>query len=107
MSIARQQLSKHIPLATNAQTMREELLEALFYMWSVPKLYQEDQQDRDPKPRMTVLAKTSSNLPDQKDTGMISGVEREKKMVMSPEGPRTKNNCAGEGQQQFKDPGCW
>jgi hypothetical protein len=48
MSTATQQLSKHISVATNAQTI-EELLEVLSYMWSVLKLYKEGQQNQDTK----------------------------------------------------------
>jgi hypothetical protein len=35
------------------------------------------------------------------ETRMTLRVMRQKNMVMSPEGPRTKNNCAGKGQHQF------
>jgi hypothetical protein len=44
-SIARQWLGKHIPAATNMHTT-EELLEALFSMLSMSRLYNEDQQDK-------------------------------------------------------------
>jgi hypothetical protein len=44
MSVARQHFSKHIPVAMNIHTM-EKLLEAVFSMQSVPKLYGEEQQD--------------------------------------------------------------
>jgi hypothetical protein len=74
MSIARQLLGKHIPMAVNIQTTLEELLEALSCVWPMPKLYREDQQDT-----------------------------RQENKVMGPTGPET-NDCVGEGQQQITRP---
>jgi hypothetical protein len=45
--------------------------------------------------RITVLAKTSSNL------AVSSKVVRQKSTVMNPAGPGTKNDCAAEDQQQI------
>jgi hypothetical protein len=42
-SFARQQLSKHIPVATYMYATTDELLDALFSVWSVPWLYNKDQ----------------------------------------------------------------
>jgi hypothetical protein len=39
MSIARQGLSKHVPVAKNMHTAIEELLEAVFSVQSILKLY--------------------------------------------------------------------
>jgi hypothetical protein len=39
ISTARQQLSKHVPAATDTYTITEVLLEAVFSMQSVPRLY--------------------------------------------------------------------
>jgi hypothetical protein len=46
MAIARQQLSKHITVAMNMHSTIEELLEAVFSMQSVPRLRNNDQQDK-------------------------------------------------------------
>jgi hypothetical protein len=45
MSIARQNLSKHVSMATNTHAIIEELLKAVFSMQSMPIPYNEDQQD--------------------------------------------------------------
>jgi hypothetical protein len=42
MSNTRQALSKHVPMATTVHTAREELLETLFSMQSILKLYRWD-----------------------------------------------------------------
>jgi hypothetical protein len=41
--IARQRLGKHISAANNQQAKIQELLEAMFSVWSAPKLYSEYQ----------------------------------------------------------------
>jgi hypothetical protein len=54
------------------------------------------------KLRTTVLVKASSNLPDRsRQFRNPVWTVREKNMVMGPEGPKTKNDCSGEDQQQF------
>jgi hypothetical protein len=47
MSIAMQWLSKHIPAMTNTHATIKELLEAVFFMQSLPNLYDKDQGDQD------------------------------------------------------------
>jgi hypothetical protein len=37
-TVARERLGKHVPVATDTQATIEELLEAVFSMWSVPRL---------------------------------------------------------------------
>jgi hypothetical protein len=44
MSIAGHWLGKHVPLATNTHTTIEELLETVFSVQAVLKLYREAQQ---------------------------------------------------------------
>jgi hypothetical protein len=44
MIIARQWFGKHVPVAMNIHTT--ELLEVVFSMQSMPRLYNEDQQDK-------------------------------------------------------------
>jgi hypothetical protein len=41
---ARQQQRKHMSVATDMHATTEELLEMVFYMWSVPRLCSEDEQ---------------------------------------------------------------
>jgi hypothetical protein len=43
LAIVRQQLGKHTPIATDMHATTE-LLEAVFSLWSVPRLYNEGQQ---------------------------------------------------------------
>jgi hypothetical protein len=51
---------------------------------------------------MTVLARASSNLPDRNSFERSHDSKLgDKNLVMSPAGPGTKNDRAGEGQQQF------
>jgi hypothetical protein len=38
-AVARERLGKHVPAATNTDATIEELLEAVFYVGSVPGLY--------------------------------------------------------------------
>jgi hypothetical protein len=71
-------------MATDTQETIEELFETVFSMWSVPKLY-EDQWDQ-------VLSHGKSCMTPSHKTV---------KYGLSPVGLRTKNDCAGEGQQQF------
>jgi hypothetical protein len=68
MSSARQSLNKHVPAATNMRATIDKLLEMVFSMQSMPKLYKEKLPRVEswekygswvlwgPKPRMTVLA---------------------------------------------------
>jgi hypothetical protein len=44
-SITRQQHDKHVPTVTDNYTTVEELLEAVFSMWSVLRLYKENQRE--------------------------------------------------------------
>jgi hypothetical protein len=41
-SIARKQFRKHVPAATNTQATIEELVEMVFSVGSVPRLYNEE-----------------------------------------------------------------
>jgi hypothetical protein len=41
--IARQQYGKHVSVVINNHTTTEELLEVLFSMWKLPRLYKEIQ----------------------------------------------------------------
>jgi hypothetical protein len=45
-AIARQWLSKHVPAATDIYATTEKLLEAVFSMQCVPRLYNEHQCDK-------------------------------------------------------------
>jgi hypothetical protein len=47
---------------------------------------------------------STCNIAPWKSRCMTPRVVRQKNMVMSPVWPRTKNDCAGEGQQQFTRP---
>lgn len=69
MSSARQSLGKHVPIATNMHTTIEKLLETVFSMQSMLKLYKEE------LPRVVSWEKYGS-------------------WVLW--GPKTKNNCAGK-----------
>jgi hypothetical protein len=44
--IAGHWLGKHLFTSTNAQATTEELLEEKFSMWSIPRLYNKDKQDK-------------------------------------------------------------
>jgi hypothetical protein len=44
--IARQQHGKHVSAAKNQHSTIEELLEVVFSVWSVPRLYSEDQWNK-------------------------------------------------------------
>jgi hypothetical protein len=44
MAMARQQLGKHFPTAVDSQAAIGELLEAMFSVLLVPRLYNEDQR---------------------------------------------------------------
>jgi hypothetical protein len=41
--VVRQQLTKHVSTASNMHAAIEELLEAAFSVWSVPRLYNKEQ----------------------------------------------------------------
>jgi hypothetical protein len=45
-AIARQRHSKHVSTATNQCATVEELFEAVFSVWSILRLYIEDQQEK-------------------------------------------------------------
>jgi hypothetical protein len=45
MTVDRQQLGKHVTVATNTH-VTTELLEVVFYMQPVPRLHNEDQRDK-------------------------------------------------------------
>jgi hypothetical protein len=60
MAVTTQCISKRVLLATNTHSSTEELQEAKLYMCYDTKLW--PWVLRDSKPRMIVLAKTSSNL---------------------------------------------
>jgi hypothetical protein len=66
----------------------EEVLETVFYIWSMPRLYNEHQQD--------LLRKVSSF--------MIPRVVRQKNMVTNPTGPGSKNDCAGKVSSNLTKP---
>lgn len=85
MSIIKQQLGKYAPPAANMYTTIEALLGAACSIRPTLKLHREDQQDHN----------------SQVDSCTIPTVMRQKNMVMSTAGPGTKNDCAGEDQQQF------
>jgi hypothetical protein len=40
-TVARKRLDKHVSMATDTSATTEEPLEAVFSMWSVPRLYSE------------------------------------------------------------------
>jgi hypothetical protein len=44
-STARQQQGKPISMVTNNHVTRDKLLEAAFSMWSMPRLYKENQRE--------------------------------------------------------------
>jgi hypothetical protein len=44
-AVARQRFGKHIPVAMNTHATVEKPLEAVFTMWSMPRLRNVDQQD--------------------------------------------------------------
>jgi hypothetical protein len=44
--IARQQSGKHVSTVINQNTTTEELLEVVFSVWYMPKLYSEDQHEK-------------------------------------------------------------
>jgi hypothetical protein len=77
-SIATRRLGKRAPAATSKHATVEELVKAMFSMRSVPRTYNEDEREnlvsgikyshgvpRDSEPRMTVVTRISSNLPDR------------------------------------------
>jgi hypothetical protein len=45
MTIARQWLSKQAPMAMDTHTTVGQLLVAVLFMWSIPRLYNEDQHE--------------------------------------------------------------
>jgi hypothetical protein len=45
-AVARQRLDKHLAAALDMHATIEELLEALFSVWFVPKLYSESHQEK-------------------------------------------------------------
>jgi hypothetical protein len=45
-AIARQRRGKHVSAATNQHATIEGVLEAVFSVWSVPRLYSEDQREK-------------------------------------------------------------
>jgi hypothetical protein len=55
----------------------------------------------DSEARITVLARASSNLAVSMSSCTTPRVVRQKNTAKSPVEAGTKNNCAGEGQQQF------
>jgi hypothetical protein len=82
MTIARQWLSKKAPMAMDTHTAIGQLLVAVLSMWSIPRLYNEDQH------------------------GLWGGkrrVMRQKNMVMGPVGPETKNDRAGKASSNVPD----
>jgi hypothetical protein len=46
MAFARQQLDKHMSTVTDTHAAVEELLEIMFSVWSLPRLYREDTQEK-------------------------------------------------------------
>jgi hypothetical protein len=46
MAVVRQQLWKHVTVATNKHTTTEELLEVVSYMQPMPRLHNKNQQDK-------------------------------------------------------------
>jgi hypothetical protein len=45
-AIAMQQHSEHVSAAMNQHATTEELLEVVFSVWSTPRLYSEDEQEK-------------------------------------------------------------
>jgi hypothetical protein len=88
--VARQRLGKHVPAATNCHTTIEELLEAVFSVGPTEQIW-------------LLLRKT--NPSSRRGRGPISkhvsGLGTNKVWSWVPTGPETKNDCAGEGQEQI------
>jgi hypothetical protein len=56
LTIATQQHGKHGSVARNKHTTVEETLEVMFYVWSMPRIYNKDQPDRHiPGPMRLIL----------------------------------------------------
>jgi hypothetical protein len=72
---------KHVPTAADTYATIEEVLEAMFSIWSMLRLYNEHQQE---------LLRNVSSF-------MVARLMRQKQMVMGPMGPGSKNDCAGKG----------
>jgi hypothetical protein len=72
------------------QGITEEFFEAVFPMWSVPRLYRQDASRVD-----------GVNMSEVEVGLRGPRAAREQQMGMSPTGKRIKNRCTGEGQQRF------
>jgi hypothetical protein len=54
-TIARQRCCKHVSAATDMHATVEKLLDAMFFVWAVPRLYIEDQTEAKESVRAGVL----------------------------------------------------
>jgi hypothetical protein len=104
------------------QAVIEELLETLFLVWIMLKLYTVEQWDQDSASEVLHNSQSHQTVKydgslvtqnqewlccksQQKFTQLTRTVQvtlmRQKNIVTSPTGSRIKNNCAGEDQNQF------
>jgi hypothetical protein len=92
----------------NTHTTIKQLLVAVFSTGSNLKLYRRTQSGEREKSGRVPWDPNDSNgkyqqqfTQTEQDLGINPRVVRQKNMVMSPAGPKTKNYCANKNQKQF------